>query len=96
MKTSHFFLLAASAVAVASLLPAQEPKPAFPAEVELVTVDVVVVDRKGMPVSGLAEGDFTILEGGVPQKISRFEAVTLPDTPPAPEATARRRISTLR
>jgi VWFA-related protein len=68
-----------------------EPKPAFPTEVELVTVDVVVVDRKGMAVPGLAQSDFAVLENGVPQSIARFEAVTLPAAPPAPEAPARRR-----
>jgi len=72
------------------LLGAQEEKPAFPAQVDLVTVDVVVVDKKGMAVPGLGEFDFTISEGGVPQAITRFEAVTLPAQPPSPQAPATR------
>ena len=56
--------------------------PAFPAGVELVTVDAVVVDREGHATRGLTEGDFTVLENGVPQTVTRFEAVVLPDEPP--------------
>jgi VWFA-related protein len=56
--------------------------PAFPSQVELVTVDVVVVDGQGRPVSDLAAADFTVLENGQPQTITRFEVVQVP--PPAP------------
>jgi VWFA-related protein len=50
----------------------------FPSGVELVTVDVVVVDRRGRAVPGFERSDFTVLEEGVPQAITSFEAVTLP------------------
>src|SRR4029450_11685612 len=50
-------------------LPAAEPQatrpekpPAFPARIELVTVDVVAVDKSGHAVAGLGRGDFTVLE----------------------------------
>jgi VWFA-related protein len=50
----------------------------FPSGVELVTVDVVVVDKKGRAVPGFERSDFTVLEEGVPQAVTSFEAVTLP------------------
>ena len=64
--------------------------PSFPAEVELVTVDVVVTDKKGSPISGLLASDFQLTEDGAPQTITSFEAVELPAEPsPFP----RRRLS---
>ena len=62
-----------------------EPRPVFPAGVELVTVDVVVVDRQGVPVRGLRTEDFTLKEDGRPQTLAAFEAV---DRPPAAAAPA--------
>jgi VWFA-related protein len=38
----------------------------------LVVVDVVATDSKGVPVPNLTADDFTVLENGVPQKISNF------------------------
>src|SRR5207245_3467615 len=68
--------------------PAQQgipsPAPAFPSQVELVTVDAVVVDAKGRAVPGLTAADFTVIENGVPQAITRFEAVQLPAGPAPP------------
>src|SRR5262245_53497610 len=43
----------------------------------MVVVDVAVVDAKGAPVLGLTKQDFTVLEDGVPQAITTFEAVVL-------------------
>jgi VWFA-related protein len=54
---------------------AQDKAPEFPSSVELVTVDVVVKDKKGKPVTGLRPEDFTILEDGKPQKVVGFEQV---------------------
>jgi VWFA-related protein len=85
--------------APAALAGLQQPgdAPSFPAEVELVTVDVVVVDREGAPITGLALDDFTVLEGGEPQLIDSFEAVELPPPPPPDAETsgapARPRVS---
>ena len=61
---------------------AEEEKPAFGAEIDLVTVDVVVVDKKGRAVPGFTRSDFTIEENGEPEAITSFEAVELPDLPP--------------
>jgi VWFA-related protein len=61
----------------------QAAPPAFPAQVDLVTVDVVVTDKKGVPITGLTQGSFTVLEDGQPQGIASFEAIQLPDKPAA-------------
>jgi VWFA-related protein len=53
----------------------------FPAQVELVTVDVVVREKKGGLLTDLTPADFEIKEDGVGQAISSFEAVRLPDAP---------------
>ena len=100
MNTSRFapvVLLLAAGVALAAQEaqapkaqdpPAAEETPTFPAQVEQVIVDTVVTDKKGGVIKGLTREDFTVLEDGVPQTISSFEAVVLPDqpsqTPPAP------------
>jgi VWFA-related protein len=84
--------------------PSQEPperRPVFPAETELVTVDAVVIDGKGLPVTGLRVSDFSLSEDGVRQEIVAFEAVDRPapaETPgPAPtEATPPPRVSSNR
>jgi VWFA-related protein len=58
-------------------------KPSFPAEAEIVTVDVVATDRGGAPVPGLRREDFTVTEDGVVQEIAAFEAVHRPVSAPA-------------
>jgi len=52
------------------LLAQQGAHPANP-----LTLDVVVNDKSGMPVPGLTQQDFTILDNKQPQKILSFEAV---------------------
>lgn len=82
--------LLASPVAAAAQQPAaaSPAKPlTFGSEVELVTVDAVVVDKKGAPVMGLRREDFTLAEEGVMQPVASFEAVE----PAAPTAGPPRR-----
>lgn len=43
--------------------------------VDQVTVDVVVLDAKGNPVTGLKRGDFSIREEGQPKAITNFEFI---------------------
>jgi VWFA-related protein len=76
-----------------SIAQAQQPDPppspsppSFPAEVEVVTVDVVVTDGKRAPVTDLSREDFVVEEDGRPQAIESFEAVRVP--PPPTTATA--------
>src|SRR4030095_2533511 len=46
-----------------------------PRGIDQVTVDVVVVDSKGLPVTGLTRDDFTVLDEGRPQQIVSFDQV---------------------
>jgi VWFA-related protein len=55
---------------------AQEKPPEFPSAVEVVTVDVVVKDKKGNPVPGLGRAEFTLLEEGRVQAIASFDEVS--------------------
>jgi len=41
----------------------------------LMTLDVVVADKSGKPVSGLEQKDFTLLDNKLPQKIVSFQAI---------------------
>jgi VWFA-related protein len=49
-------------------------QPSFPTQAEGITVDVVVLDKAGQPVTDLTRDDFTLLDGGRPQPIVAFEA----------------------
>jgi VWFA-related protein len=77
--------------------PAASPSPAadsdtptFPSQVELVTVDLVVTDKKGAPIPELKASDFIVNEDGDPQTVVSFEAVQLPVSPSAtPKAPPR-------
>ena len=64
------------ALLVAASAGDQEKPPQFPSGVELVTVDVVVKDKKGNPVTGLSRADFTLLEDGRPQTVVSFDEVS--------------------
>ena len=77
------------ALLAADRTPGQEKPPSpptFPAAVELVTVDAVVVDGQGRPVPGLSRDDFAVSEDGKPLEIARFEAFVAGPTGPAPAA----------
>ncbi|HVO09365.1 MAG TPA: VWA domain-containing protein [Vicinamibacteria bacterium] len=82
---------AAAVLAVVVLGPAastaQTPaeKQSFPAQTEVVTVDVVVTDRGGAPVLDLKQDDFAVSEDGVHQEVVAFDAVHRP-APTAPVA----------
>ncbi len=52
--------------------------PVFPSQIEMVTVDAVIVDSDGKPVPDLTREDFTVLEGGVRQELATFEAISAP------------------
>jgi VWFA-related protein len=67
--------------------PAESPAPSFPSQVEQVTVDVVVTDKKGTPITGLGRQDFVLSEDGDRQTIATFEAIQVsPATAPAAPA----------
>src|SRR5258708_36172494 len=83
-------------LAVTASAQEQNALPAFPSRVEVVTLDVVVVDKQGRAVRGLAAADFTVFEDGRPQVVVAFEAVGLKACPPSglpprsPQPEARR------
>jgi VWFA-related protein len=97
MRRSSFVRpgLALLVMSAAGLAPAQAPQPSpnvvFPADIEQVTVDVLVLDKHGKPVEGLKREDFTVKEDGRPQSINAFEAVSVPESVPTPSRT---RVST--
>jgi len=67
---------------------ARDQKPSFPAETEIVTVDVVVVSRAGEAVPDLRREDFTVSEDGVRQDVVVFRAVDRPAPLPGAPAAA--------
>jgi VWFA-related protein len=92
-------MVAMAALVFASALlsdaqPAQAPSARFPSEIELVTVDTVVLDKSGQPVTGLTAADFNITENGVPQTLASFEAVVVPAAPSVEVTPSPRRFST--
>ena len=52
-----------------------DPTAVFRSGVTLVTTDVIVRDRDGVFMPDLAEGDFTILEDGIPQEVASLVLV---------------------
>lgn len=52
--------------------PADMPTITIRTNTRLITVDVVVTDKKGQPVTGLKADDFTVEENGKKQKVSVF------------------------
>jgi VWFA-related protein len=56
----------------ANNIPAQNTGPVIRTTTRLVQISVVVSDKKGQPVTGLKREDFTVLDGGQPQKIATF------------------------
>ncbi len=82
-------------VLIAALSPAQEPPspPSFPASVEQVVVDAVVLDETGGAVTGLSRDDFLVAEDGKPRTPASFEAVEVraeaAEGQPAPRSRGR-------
>jgi hypothetical protein len=61
--------------------PVPQAGPTFPAEVEVITVDALVLDGHGRPVTGLTRDDFRVVEDGKPREIVSFEAYERGGTP---------------
>ncbi|HET9315687.1 MAG TPA: VWA domain-containing protein, partial [Vicinamibacteria bacterium] len=64
-----------------ALAPVPQAGPTFPAEVEVITVDALVLDGHGRPVTGLTRDDFRVFEDGQPREIVSFEAYDRGGTP---------------
>jgi VWFA-related protein len=91
INTAIAFMLGAAPSGVAAAL--SDDRPVFPAGVEMVTVDVVVVDDKGNPIAGLRPQDFLVEEDGNPQTIEEFDAIDVPEPSPLALPTVRARVS---
>lgn len=84
----------ATAIASLTASPRQDSRrdpqaPTYRSGVTAVPIDVRVIDKDGKPIVDLREGDFTVLEDGVPQAIAHFGATTLVAKTPGPELRAR-------
>ena len=60
--------------------PQTQRPPVFGARIDTVTVDVVVTDRKGQPVTDLTAADFDVTENRKPQTIDSFKLIQIDDT----------------
>ena len=60
---------------------AEQQRPTFRAEVNLIEIDVVALDGANLPVRGLGRQEFQILEDGAPKDIVSFAQVDLPVGP---------------
>ena len=75
-------LLAAAFVLCRSISPAQSGHPvAVPSKSRVIRLDVVVSGHKDAPVVGLSGSDFSILDNGIPQKITSFQPITGEECP---------------
>lgn len=83
----HLELLVA--LASAAVITAAQERPVFRTGVEVIQLDVSVLDKDRRPVRGLTAHDFTIFEDGKPQKVLAFNAIDIPDLPPAPATVSR-------
>jgi VWFA-related protein len=70
------WLALAVAVAAASLT-GHAQAPVFRAGIDLVTVDAIVVDQDGRPVTGFTADDFVLTVDGKPRQIDAFELVAV-------------------
>lgn len=70
--------------------PPEEPTFFEAIDVNVVSIDVIVTDRKGVPVSGLKQEDFEVLEDGKPVEVTNFyaEAVVAAPAGEAPGAAS--------
>jgi VWFA-related protein len=60
--------------------PQQPQRPVFGARIDSVSVDVVVTDRQGRPVTDLTIDDFEVIENRAPQTIESFKLIEIDDT----------------
>jgi VWFA-related protein len=72
--------VAVALLAATTLFAQQQPQTELPKltetiDVRLINVDVVVTDKKGVPITGLTKEDFELFENGVPKMVTNFYEV---------------------
>ena len=72
--------------------PAPSQQPTFRASTELVELDVVVVDKHGVPVHGLTRDDFVVTDRKKPQTIEAFQEIRREAEPEAPTLPVSSRV----
>ena len=77
-------VLAGVLVAQQGTPPANEPALSVRVTTRMVLVDTVVLDKEGHPIKSLKADDFTLTEGGVPQRIASFSERVAEAAKPAP------------
>jgi VWFA-related protein len=77
-----------------STAPPQTQQPTFRARVDSVSVDVIVTDRQGKPVTDLKVEDFEIKEANKAQKIDAFKYISIDETTDPDPAYTRQILST--
>jgi len=77
-------VLAGVLVAQQGSPPANEPALSVRVTTRMVLVDTVALDKEGHPIKGLKADDFTLTEGGVPQRIASFSERVAEAAKPAP------------
>ncbi len=85
-------LLASVLVRLDAQTQPQQQTPIFRSGIDVVPITVTVTDQKGMPVTGLTQKDFRIIEDGKPREIVGFYPQTLvagSAPPPAPRVGRR-------
>lgn len=94
MRTLIVLLLSAAAVGPAAQTPSGQGAPAAPppqatfrTRIDSVSVDVIVTDKQGRPVSDLKAEDFEITENKKPQAVQTFKLIQIDETS-RPEAAA--------
>jgi VWFA-related protein len=60
--------------------PQNPQRPVFTTRIDTVSVDVIVTDRQGRPVTDLTAADFEIQENKKPQSIDSFKLIQIDDT----------------
>jgi VWFA-related protein len=92
-RATRPFLVAVAALVAAAAGPSgqssdQVARPRFGTSTAAVSVDVIVHDRKGRPVTDLTRADFDVYEDGVQQTIISFDAIEPLAPAPAGPAVA--------
>lgn len=74
VSTLALLVLSPAALRAAKAPPPEEPTFFEAIDVNVVSVDVIVSDRQGVPVSGLTQEDFEVMEDGKPVEVTNFYA----------------------